>query len=264
MPAAPRDGLGNPQATPNVDAPVMSVALSRRALTRGALAGALVSLAEACGDPRRPSVAELLGGASTLGDRLARGVLTPRAWQTQMGWLFDAANPEALALALDLERLREEAPRVERGAGVIRVPASARLPASRVPPLKVFFFEAGRANPPHAHDAMVSMHLVLRGRFRVRHFERLEDTDEAIRVRPSIDRVLFPGEQTSISDTRDNVHWHLAHTRGALLDVPVTGLSSDRPTKTHLLDPAGAVRGDDDSQWLPRLSGVEEALDRYG
>ena len=242
----------------------MPAAITRRALTRGALAGALVSLAEACGDPRRPSVEELLGGASTLGERLARRELTPPAWQTQMGWLFDAAQPEVLADALDLDRLRARAPPAQRGARVVRVPPSPRLPASATPPMKVFFFDAGRANPPHAHDGMVSMHLVLQGRFRVRHFDRLEDDDAAIRVRPSIDRILFPGQQTSISDARDNVHWHLAHTEGALLDVLVTGLSGARPTKTHLLDPARAHDAGDGTQWLPRLTGVDEALARYG
>jgi hypothetical protein len=51
---------------------------------------------------------------------------------------------------------------------------------------------------------------------------------------PTIDRELGPGEHTSISDARDNVHWHHALTEGLLLDVVRAKVVADgRETTTH-------------------------------
>ena len=121
----------------------------------------------------------------------------------------------------------------------------------------------GRANPPHAHDNMVSMHFVLRGRFRVRHYDRVRDEPAALVLRPTIDRIIGPGEATTISGERDNVHWHVAETDGVLLDVLCAGLA-ERPTETHLVDPVRAEPLSDGLLRAPILPTVSEALERFG
>ena len=48
----------------------------------------------------------------------------------------------------------------------------------------------GRAIIPHVHNAMVSAHLVVAGSFRARTHDRVRDLDDAVVLRPSIDREL--------------------------------------------------------------------------
>ena len=189
-------------------------------------------------------VRKILEEASHLGERLSG-----TAWQDEIERSLIGIDVRSLAAAIDMEKLLSSAPRVEKGARV--VPVNQRV--------KLFAFEPGRANPPHAHDKMVSIHLVLKGRFRVRHFERVRDERDLIAVRPAIDRVLGPSEATSISDARNNVHWHLALEESVLLDV----LSVTKETRTYLIDPERAKR-EGDLLLAPRIESVDEALKKYG
>jgi quercetin dioxygenase-like cupin family protein len=200
-----------------------------------------------------PNAKRLLRQAQDLSRELSGG-----AWQTAIEKLLAGADVEAIAEAIDLDRLLEKAPKVERGARVFAVPSQPWL-SSAGAQVKLFAFEPGRANPPHAHDRMVSVHLVLRGRFRVRHFERVRDESDTIVIRPTIDRTLGPREATSISDARNNVHWHVALERGVLLDV----VAATQETRTHLIDPDRARR-EGDLWFAPRIDRVEDALRLYG
>jgi hypothetical protein len=94
---------------------------------------------------------------------------------------------------------------------------------------KVFGMAQGRAIVPHGHQNMASMHVVLAGEFRLRHFERVEDQPGHLVLRPSIDRASKPGDLSSISDQRDNVHWLVA-TKGPAytFDLIVVGLDPAR------------------------------------
>ncbi|MDI1477570.1 hypothetical protein [Polyangium sp. y55x31] len=194
---------------------------------------------------------------------LVEGRSSPATWQELVEQAFGGASPEEIARAIDVESLLARAPAASRGAAV--VPFSTSLPGEDRPRIvtKLFVLRAGRANPPHAHDNMVSVHYVLRGRFRVRHYDRVRDEPGGIVLRPTIDRVLGPGEATSISDERDNVHWHVAETDGVLLDVLCADLEG-RPTDTHLVDPVRAEPLEGGLLRAPRLSTVGEALERFG
>lgn len=200
--------------------------------------------------------------AHRLGIQLRAGEITTKAWQEQMARVFAPVDVGALLRVLEVERVLAGVPKVDKGARV--VPVGPNISRRQGVVMKIFAFDAGRANPPHAHDNMASMHLVLRGRFRVRHYARLGDTPSHIRITPSIDRVLEVGEHTSVTDEADNVHWHRAETAGILLDVLVTDVAPNGPrTRTHLLDIDRAVQGDE--AWLaPRIDSLEQALEAYG
>jgi hypothetical protein len=65
--------------------------------------------------------------------------------------------------------------------------------------------------------------LVLAGRLRGRHFDRLRDEAEVILIRPSDDRSFAPGDCAAISDHVDNVHWFTAlEDQSLLFNVSVT------------------------------------------
>jgi hypothetical protein len=227
-------------------------ALSFLAFARESLAGTAARPADA-----------LVRAAIAAGERLARREIDLAQWQTELDRILGSVDVAALAETVDADKLLRGVPRERLGATVVAVPAS-RIPQPKGAAVKLFAFDKGRANPPHAHDNMVSTHLVLRGRFRVRHFDRVRDEADHVVIRPTIDRELGPGEHTSISDARDNVHWHHALTEGLLLDIVRAKVAPGGPeTTTHLLDP-GAGHGADGTLRARRISTVDEALRTYG
>ncbi|HZF48592.1 MAG TPA: hypothetical protein VE093_08090 [Polyangiaceae bacterium] len=251
-------------------APRINGVLSRRSILGAALGFGMASLASAALASRalartgKSAAEELARRAHEPSIALAEGKITQVAWQDAMAAIARDVPVEELAAALDLDALIAKAPSVERGASVVPMKLS---PSPAFTPrfvTKLFVFKQGRANPPHAHDNMVSMHHVLRGRFRVRHFERVRDEPGGLVLRPTIDRKLGPGEATSISDARDNVHWHLAETDGVLLDVLCAGLDQARETNTHLVDPVKAARLGGGLLRARRIKTVEEALASFG
>ena len=68
---------------------------------------------------------------------------------------------------------------------------------------------------------MATGFLVLKGNFRGRHYDRVEDHKDHYIIRPTIDRTFQPGEFSTISDHKDNVHWFTAESE--------TGVHLQRP-----------------------------------
>ncbi|WP_170319663.1 hypothetical protein [Polyangium spumosum] len=268
MPSEPRTfvlrdrptAAGAPRAEGHVGRRVVMGACLTAAL--GALARYTLSAGSAAPAERR-AAENVFQAAREASRALAEGRLSPTTWQELVERAFRGASVEEIARAIDVESLLTRARAAARGAAV--VPFALSFPGGEGPRIvtKLFVLRAGRANPPHAHDNMVSMHYVLRGRFRVRHYDRVRDEPGGIVLRPTIDRILGPGEATSISDERDNVHWHVAETDGVLLDVLCVDLEG-RPTDTHLLDPVRAEALEGGLLRAPRLPTVGEALERFG
>jgi len=118
--------------------------------------------------------------------------------------------------------------------------------------MRVFAMREGGAIVPHAHNNMVSAHLVVRGGFHARTYHRIEDEGQAIAIRPSLDRLLKPGEVITMSDDRDNVHWLVAQRSGSMtFDIGVVNISKTRTYRTPAnrysmvyLDPTGKPEQD--------------------
>jgi hypothetical protein len=86
---------------------------------------------------------------------------------------------------------------------------------------------------------MATAFLILQGKFQGRHFDRLEDTPEHMIVSPTIDRAFGPGEYSTISEYKDNVHWFQAVTDEAFIfNIHVMGLHAGRSTRVYI-DPNG-------------------------
>jgi hypothetical protein len=96
--------------------------------------------------------------------------------------------------------------------------------------VRVFGLKRGGAIIPHVHNNMVSAHLVISGSFHLRTHDRVRDEADAVVLRPSIDRVIHPGEAVSMSDQRDNQHWFVAEEdRSMTFDVGVVRLPASSP-----------------------------------
>lgn len=107
---------------------------------------------------------------------------------------------------------------------------------------QVFAMKKGRSVIPHGHNNMSTGFLVLKGRFRGRHWDRVEDHEDHYIIRPTIDRAFSPGEFSTISDHRDNIHWFTAEDDDAFIfNVHVYGTDPTRqgePGRVYI-DPLG-------------------------
>lgn len=165
------------------------------------------------------------------GDRLRRGAISPARWQEGMDRLYAEADLEAIRAAVGFERLAASM-ESEEGRGEVFVTAPLRGAGSLAVTTKLARVERGRAIHPHGHENMVSAFLTLTGELRVRQYDKVYDDADFMWLRPTRDERQRPGDASSISDQRENVHW-----LEALADD--TYLFS---TKLVRLDPARPLR----------------------
>lgn len=107
---------------------------------------------------------------------------------------------------------------------------------------QIFAMNKGRSIIPHGHDNMATGFLILKGSLRGRHYDRVEDHDDHYIIRPTIDRTFTPGEYSTISDHKDNVHWFTAETDHAFVfNIHVNGTDpdNDRTPGRVYVDPLG-------------------------
>jgi hypothetical protein len=208
--------------------------LTRRDVLGGACASAVL-----LGALRRSHAWK--GGRPEDLDRWARGVIAANehvtageldvlGWQREIERLHATVELPALVRYLDVDRLVREfkyASNLAETADPVLPPAvvnSAKGPRRWF--VRVFGLRKGGAIIPHVHNATVSAHLVVGGSFRARTHDRVRDLDDAVVLRPSIDRELAPGELVTMSDRRDNGHWLVARAdRSLTFDVGVVDVA---------------------------------------
>lgn len=195
--------------------------------------------------------------------------LAPEEWQDAIAALWRSVDVAELVRDIDLDRLVRGLTLPADMAAVREVPLA--LPGL---PLRfghrVFALKRGAAVVPHAHNNMVSAHLVVRGTFHVRTFQRVRDEDGALVLAPSIDRTFGPGEVLTMSDTRDNIHWLVATEETACtFDTPVSGLVPGKRYATAAnewgmihVDPTARPQRDGTVR-APVIT-FEEAIRRFG
>ena len=237
--------------------------MKRRELL-GALSTLWLARAAAATEALGPSdeVSARLRRLDALSRALARRELSQLDWQRGAEELARGIDLAALCRRTDFDRLRQRLPLLPKGTSAERLDL---LPHQSFTP-KIFAMGRGRAIIPHGHDNMVSHQLVLSGTLRGWHWERLRDAPEFLVVRPTIDRVFRPGDSSSISDQRDNLHWFVAESeRAYTLDCIVDNLdpSRDHRFRIDFIYPRRAQPQADGTVRMPRLE-LDEALSRYG
>jgi hypothetical protein len=216
----------------------------------------------------------LLRGIDDASRALAARQIGPSAWQDRVESLASEVDLDDLRRSIDFDKLAPALGQHDTSGGESLRLAGLRLSCAT----KVFCLRKGEAITPHGHRNMVSMHLVLSGEVRVRHFERIRDERPAppprdglsppggfIVMRPTIDRLSRAGDATSISSARDNVHWFVAQSERAftfdciLSDLEPLGFSYG----IDLVDPDRAQRLPDATLRAPVID-WGESVRRYG
>jgi hypothetical protein len=130
-------------------------------------------------------------------------------FQKALESLYGRVDLPALLRTLDFDRMAAGVnyPRV----GAVSLPPYfshvSGLPTRLVFGRQIFAMAKGRSVIPHGHDNMATGFLVLKGTLRGRHWDRVEDHKDHYLIRPTIDRAFGPGESSTVSDHKDNVHW---------------------------------------------------------
>src|SRR5215217_68159 len=156
-------------------------------------------------------------------DAIARDVHDHRVkdveFQQALEGLYRRVDLPALLKTLDFDRMAAGVNYPALGARSLPVDFKnvSGLPTDLVFGRQIFAMGKGRSVIPHGHDNIATGFLVLKAPLRGRHYDRLEDHDDHYIVRPTIDRTFAPGEYSTISDHKDNVHWFTAESDHAFL-----------------------------------------------
>jgi hypothetical protein len=147
-------------------------------------------------------------------------------FQARMEELYRRVDLAELIRAVRLDELEKQTRLPDNGAANVGFDLRqvAGVPAELKFGKQIFGLKKGRSIVPHGHSNMCTGFIVLTGRFRGRHYDRTETQTEHYLIRPTIDREFKPGELSTISDHKDNVHWFEALSdTGFIFNVHVVG-----------------------------------------
>lgn len=185
--------------------------------------------------------AKWLAELNSMSKDLKETKLQPLQWQKQVEQLFSHVDLPELLTFIDFEKLTKDIQPKERGELSLRakLPEVEGLPTSLVFGHQVFALTKDRSVVPHGHDNMATAFLILKGEFRGRHYDRLEDDKESMIIKPTIDETFGPGARSTVSDLKDNVHWFQANTDGAFIfNIHVMSVKPGKTGRVYI-DPNG-------------------------
>jgi hypothetical protein len=169
-------------------------------------------------------------------------------WQKKVDELLGQVDLADTLKFLDFDKLTANLKFKDQGELSLRakLPAVEGLPTSLVFGHQVFALAKDRSVVPHGHNNMATAFLILKGTFRGRHYDRLEDDGQYMIIRPSIDRSFATGEHSTVSDFKDNIHWFTATSEQAFIfNIHVNGIDPQRKdTGRVYLDPNGEKLAD--------------------
>ena len=166
------------------------------------------------------------------------------AFQKSLEGLYARADLSALLKTLDFEKIASGVNYPAVGAKSLPVDFKnvSGLPTNLVFGRQIFAMSKGRSIIPHGHDNMATGFLVLSGNLRGRHWDRVEDQKDHYLIRPTIDRAFKPGECSTVSDHKDNIHWFTADSDHAFvfnIHVNHTDPGNPKSPGRIYLDPLG-------------------------
>lgn len=226
-------------------------ALTRRDFAKQTLGGLLTySLLETLiggdllADDLKALTVKWLNDVQELGVAAQKQKLPQVEWQKKIEELFTKVDLPELLRFIDFEKLTKEVKYVDQGARSLSVkfPEVEGLPKKLVFGKQIFALKKGRSIIPHGHNNMATAFLILEGDLRGRHYDRLEDQDDFMIIRPTIDRTFTAGGCSTVSDYKDNIHWFEAQSdRAFIFNIHVYDVSPGKgvPTGRVYVNPNG-------------------------
>jgi hypothetical protein len=248
--------------------------ISRRDFTRNML-GTLFSLtlvsslsdAQMLKGSVKPVAHKWLFEMEQLGRDLRTGGIKPVEWQDRIEALLGAVDRADLLKAIDYDRLARSTKLFDdhETAEDVSFSKVKGLPGELSFAPYFYALKKGAAIVPHGHQNMTTMHMILKGEARGRHYDRLADEKDFLIIKPTKDKLLTPGDVSTISGERDNIHWFRARTEPVFMfNIGVYGLDPGiTTTGRDYIDPDKGENLPDGSLRVPRITG-EKAYQIYG
>ena len=192
----------------------------------------------------KPIVQKWLADLSALSQDLKDKKLKDVEFQAKLEELYKKCDlPEFLKL-VDFDKVEKATKFPDKGAANLGVDLAKveGLPRQLVFGKQIFACKKGRAIVPHGHDNMATGFIILKGDWTGKHYDRVEDNADHYLIKPTIDRTFKPGESSTISDHKDNVHWFKAESETAFLfNIHVMGYNpeSKKSASRVYIDPEG-------------------------
>ena len=196
---------------------------------------------DAFADDVKPIAAKWLAELNSMSVDLKGKKLDPLQWQKQVEQLFSKVDLPELLKFIDFEKLTKDVKPKDHGELSLRatLPKVEGLPTDLVYGHQVFALNKDRSVVPHGHDNMATAFLILKGGFRGRHYDRLEDDPKHMIVKPTLDKAFGPGTYSTLSDLKDNVHWFQATSDGSFIfNIHVMSVVPGRTGRVYI-DPDG-------------------------
>jgi hypothetical protein len=176
-------------------------------------------------DGAKPTIGKWFAELAQMTGDLKGQKLTDLQFQAKMEDLYKRVDLKELAALVKLDEIEKKA-LPESGASNVGFDLSKveGLPASVGFGKQIFGCKKGRSIVPHGHANMCTGFIVLKGKWHGRHYDRLESKSDHYVIKPTIDRTFGPGELSTISDHKDNIHWFQAESdAGYIFNVHVIG-----------------------------------------
>ncbi|WP_442507575.1 hypothetical protein SH528x_006504 [Novipirellula sp. SH528] len=167
----------------------------------------------------KPIAAKWLAEVNQISTELKGQKLKQLDWQQQVEQLFSQIDVSEFLSYVDFPKLTANLAFRERGERSFRAkfPDVEGLPTKFVFGHQMFALRQDRSVVPHGHNNMATAFLVLQGEFAGKHYDRVEDHDDHMIIRPTIDRKFQVGQCSTVSDHKDNVHWFKATSETAYI-----------------------------------------------
>lgn len=197
---------------------------------------------------------------------LRSGAVSEKAWHDEVNRL--AGEVDIGSLVAEIKRARVKS----AGEPFMRDPVKRKIRFVDENGLQMklsyraatFTFDPSNVITPHGHKHMASAHMVIDGKVRVRTFDRVDEKDKALIIRPTGDHIAIPGEAAAMTTAVDNIHWFTPETPSATtFDVIISDLDPGQESFViQPIDPLGGEKQKDGTIIAPLVS-FEESMNQY-
>ncbi len=195
-------------------------------------------------DEIKPVTSKWLAEVNQLGWDAKKQKVKQVDWQQQVEALYEKVDLEELLKLVDFDKLTTNLQMVDNGARSLQFKFRQveGVPGDLAFGKQIFALKKGCSVVPHGHNNMATAFLILKGTLHGRHYDRLEDLEDHMIIKPTIDRPFGPKEHSSVSDDKDNIHWFKATSETAFIfNIHVMDVrpGASAPTGRVYVDPNG-------------------------
>jgi hypothetical protein len=177
-------------------------------------------------EPVKPTIDRWFLELATMTRDLRGRKLTDLDFQKHMEELYEQVDLPALCKLIKLDEVEKKTKLPDNGAANLGFDLKMveGLPANLGFGKQIFGCKKDRSIVPHGHANMCTGFIVLKGQWHGRHYDKLETNKDHYIIKPTIDREFGPGELSTISDHKDNIHWFQSRSDSAyIFNIHVIG-----------------------------------------